>query len=715
MLRHTEAASRPLVPLALVAALVGGHAGLSAQAPATPGRIAFASHRDGNWDIFVMNADGSDPVNLTRSPDAEGEPAFSPDGSRIAFVYGWDQAPPGAVHVGAGIAIMNADGSGRQVLTQPPVTVPGVMRIPDWMEERERQAQAQSGSGMVVVSGHTPPTAAGPDAGPAAPVGGGAPAWSPDGRHLAFVGRVQGKWAPEAVRLWVINDDGSAPHDLTGQRFCSVETPAWSPDGRLIAFIGDSDPVPGVGLPQRRGLYVVSPEGTGLTALGALDPASGHRPRWFDQGRALICSGLVGVHMAMPEPGLLCLPLSGAGAQNMPLWAPDSPFRPRGVIACADWSPDYGLVFESSAPGGAGCGLYVYAGADAEPRDLSSHPAADMWPSWGPGAARTGPCLVVSADRYAVLRGEALLFRGHLTDAAGRPMAGVQIGVDDPVAQVCGIAGEPTDGDGAFTFTVPTVGTRPALYAFVFYSAPAPEQVLVVHVGEPGATIGNLPTIQVPLGNLGTVADSLEALPATATTVRTTDGRMSPASTTSTMVSYAQGELGPAQITFWNRWYDEFAGNPLNDIAAGVTAVACLAPELVASKVTCAAGVEYLVIEGAKAGLIAAAKTLIEDSDLSPDDKAVALEVLDAQDAVVSFATLDASSGLLGILDAQSAAWDVKEAVMGLVEPEGAAPGDRPALNMAVPLRDGSQVVNIVVVPPSSTTPSARPDRPPQP
>ena len=48
-------------------------------------KIAFSSDRDGNWEIYVMNADGTNPVNLTNHPEGDLAPAWSPDGTKIAF------------------------------------------------------------------------------------------------------------------------------------------------------------------------------------------------------------------------------------------------------------------------------------------------------------------------------------------------------------------------------------------------------------------------------------------------------------------------------------------------------------------------------------------------------------------------------------------------------------------------------------------------------
>ena len=76
------------------------------------GSIAFASNRDGNWEVYVMNADGSGQTRLTDNPAWDRGPRWSPDGSRIAFVSQRDQNND--------IYVMNADGSGQTRLTDNP-------------------------------------------------------------------------------------------------------------------------------------------------------------------------------------------------------------------------------------------------------------------------------------------------------------------------------------------------------------------------------------------------------------------------------------------------------------------------------------------------------------------------------------------------------------------------------------------------------------------
>ncbi|MBU7016414.1 MAG: PD40 domain-containing protein, partial [Theionarchaea archaeon] len=83
-------------------------------------KIAFCSEKSGNWEIYVIDADGSNQVNLTNNPAHDMDPTWSPDGQKIAF----DSDRDGNKE----IYVMNADGSSAVNLTNNPASD----RDPDW-------------------------------------------------------------------------------------------------------------------------------------------------------------------------------------------------------------------------------------------------------------------------------------------------------------------------------------------------------------------------------------------------------------------------------------------------------------------------------------------------------------------------------------------------------------------------------------------------------
>ena len=76
--------------------------------------IAFQSWRDRNYEIYVMDADGENPRNLTNHPFKDTEPSWSPDGRRIVFVSDRE------ADANPDIFVMNADGSNPKNLTNHP-------------------------------------------------------------------------------------------------------------------------------------------------------------------------------------------------------------------------------------------------------------------------------------------------------------------------------------------------------------------------------------------------------------------------------------------------------------------------------------------------------------------------------------------------------------------------------------------------------------------
>ena len=104
----------------LTVVLLSGELWLKNALAVNTGRIVFTSMRDGNAEIYVMDADGGNQENLTNHPAYDAQPDWSPDGTKIAFESWRD---------GTGeIYVMDADGKNPIRLTDGP----GGKRHPDW-------------------------------------------------------------------------------------------------------------------------------------------------------------------------------------------------------------------------------------------------------------------------------------------------------------------------------------------------------------------------------------------------------------------------------------------------------------------------------------------------------------------------------------------------------------------------------------------------------
>ena len=140
--------------------------------------ILFQTDREGDWEIYVMNPDGTNPRNVSMNTAGDVEPDWSPDGTKIALTrwVGDDRS----------IYVMDADGTNVKRLTSGP----------NWDE---------------------------------------APDWSPDGAWIAFQSLRDGK-----QQLFAVRADGAEIVKLSRSAYIEAY-PAWSPDGSLIAFTSPRD------------------------------------------------------------------------------------------------------------------------------------------------------------------------------------------------------------------------------------------------------------------------------------------------------------------------------------------------------------------------------------------------------------------------------------------------------------------------------------------
>ncbi len=183
--------------------------------------IAFTSNRDGNWELYKMNEDGRNQTNLTRTPAiAEDDATWSPSGAQLAYARqengNWD------------IYVMNADGSGVTRLT----THAADDRNPTWSANAARIAFETNRDGndeIYILTVDGPP---GNEVNwTRSPTDQREPAWSPDGTEIAFVSvTTRGGWAPAALVTMPVANPSA------GQILISDLTPPVQPAWRLVAY-----------------------------------------------------------------------------------------------------------------------------------------------------------------------------------------------------------------------------------------------------------------------------------------------------------------------------------------------------------------------------------------------------------------------------------------------------------------------------------------------
>ncbi|HEX8292194.1 MAG TPA: hypothetical protein VF570_10585, partial [Pyrinomonadaceae bacterium] len=374
-------------------------------------KLAFTSDRSGNLDVWVMNSDGTNPHNLTNYYARDYYAAWSPDGSKLVFTC----ADRANVFNGDDLCVMNADGSNVVNITRSDSVNDGMAA---WSPDGQKvifNSRRDGNWDLYVVNADgtgearlttalnqelaatwqalsaplpTPTPTPGPTATPTptpeptptptpeptptpqptptatptpVPTATPTPAPGPGGRVL-FVSRRDG-----SDDIFVANADGTGAVNLTNSPARDYE-PAWSHDGRQIVFASNATS------DGQMEVFVMNADGTGRRRL-TFDGSDGANFRWSPDGTKVAWQNYDGNNY-----DICVVNANGTGFRNV---TGDAAFQDRPV-----WSPDSTrLAFEDY---GAGDSEIHVVKADGTGRaNLTRSPStSDYGPDWSPDGAR---------------------------------------------------------------------------------------------------------------------------------------------------------------------------------------------------------------------------------------------------------------------------------------------------------------------------------------
>ncbi len=318
-------------------------AGASAEAPiaslAANGKIAFRSDRVhfSNWELYAMNADGSAQTRLTNFANADREPAWSPDGTRLAFTREVNVGRPDIFVMTFGdTAATNLTNNGTvwdwEATWKPDGSKLAFTRMNDtnW---GVYVMSASNGSGQTRITsqlGHE-----------------FTPAWSPDGSKLAVTCRAGG--APQGSKdICVMNADGSGAINLIPLAQEDFD-PAWSPDGSRIAFTSNRD--------GNYEIYVMNADGTAhrrLTVSTTTTRNWDHEPTWSPDGTKIAFTtnrdGNYEIYVMNADGTGQTNLTNSAGNDDQPSWQPSgsAPPPPPPPPPPANQAPDGAITSPAS-------------------------------------------------------------------------------------------------------------------------------------------------------------------------------------------------------------------------------------------------------------------------------------------------------------------------------------------------------------------------------
>jgi photosystem II stability/assembly factor-like uncharacterized protein len=308
------------------------------------GVITFSSNRDGDFDIYQQRADGTGLVNLTNGltktattqPSNEFDPAWSPNGTQIAFESDKDDS-------NYDIYKMNSDGTSLTRLTTSASLDENADWSPDgasltWDENKYIWKMASDGSSKTQLT-----TGSQDDV---------SPAWSPDGTKIVFASNRDFLTDRPKYEIYKMNADGSSPTRLTADGSTSAvvdQNPDWTSVGDKITWDRDGN------------VWTMSSDGTGKARITKTNANDGE-PIWSPEAdRIVFTSDRDG-----GDNDIYTMNAGGTGQTNMtnnsandlnPTWKPDPYSHPAGASTLTvSLVPDFRQTIsgtQCSARGGA--------------------------------------------------------------------------------------------------------------------------------------------------------------------------------------------------------------------------------------------------------------------------------------------------------------------------------------------------------------------------
>ena len=241
-------------------------------------RILFISNRDGDWEIFSMDTNGSRLKRHTNNMAYDSEPTWSPDGERIVFASDY---LAGALQTKQ--TIINDESMGVDV---------------EVVGDLELRVADSSNLDSVAVTNNSAGTDSSPD-------------WSPDGSRIAFHSDVEQGGVSEIYSMKPDGADLIRLTDLGGMN----RGPSWSPDGRNVVFAhfaADWE------------LYAVGADGTGVDLLDGA--GNGWQPAWSPVGDKIVFTsqrdGYWNIYLVQIDGGNLVRLTNSEGDNLEPVWSP---------------------------------------------------------------------------------------------------------------------------------------------------------------------------------------------------------------------------------------------------------------------------------------------------------------------------------------------------------------------------------------------------------